>query len=110
MGEEWWLMTGASGDYALKLFLSLPDGLPFREVQDEWDYGPDDSRLLRVRRTWAAFTKCNPQTSFGYYLGRHHNKYVVGVRDIMEDELVFTSSELFDTLDECKEEWMVDVL
>lgn len=103
-------MIRGSADEAQRLFLALPEGIPLRDIREEWDYGSEETRLVHLRRTWVAFLRCNPQTSYGIYLGRHDGKYVVGVRDIMEEDVVFTSCEYFDTLEECKDEWMVDIV
>lgn len=103
-------MMRGSGDEAMKLFLSLNENMTLRDIREEWDYGPSDTTFIKLRRTWVSFTKCNPQTSYGMYLGFNGDKYVVGVRDLLSEDLHFTFCEYFDTLDECKDEWMADII
>lgn len=103
-------MIRGSGDEAMQVFLSLNEHMRLRDIREEWDYGPSETTFVKLRRTWVAFTRCNPQTSYGMYLGLHDGKYVVGVRDLLSEELRFSSCEYFDTLDECKDEWMADIL
>jgi hypothetical protein len=85
----------------------LPEEVKQRDYQNEWDYGPEETRLYNMRRWHAVFCKCDPNNSYGVYLGEHDGKYVIGVHNV-GDIYDFNSCEIYDSLDECKNEWMID--
>ena len=100
-------MIKGSKEQAQSYLDSFPQPVDQRDYQNEWDYGPDDTRLYNMRRIYAVFCKCNPNDSYGVYLGKHNDKYVIGIHNL-GDTYDFNSCEIYDSLDECKDEWMID--
>jgi hypothetical protein len=100
-------MNRGTGELAQMIFEDIPKPVRQRSAIHEWDYGDSETLLQFLRRTHAVLFASPPKNSYGVYLGHYEGKYVVGIHDKGKPG-EFLSCELFDTLIEMKDEWMVD--
>lgn len=100
-------MNRGTGELAEQIFQAIPKPVRQRSTIHEWDYGDTETLLHDLRRTNAVLFKSDPKNNYGLYLGQYKGQYVVGIHDI-KDKSEFVSCELYDSLAEMKDEWMVN--
>lgn len=78
----------------------------FQGCKDKFDFGDQRTVGLHLKRN--SFTFGSPDREdgwFGVYLGAHDGKFAVGTWGTLYGRI---GVELFDTLEELKEEWRLD--
>lgn len=76
-----------------------------RSPKSEYDFGDEKTVGLKLKRAGKAFDYFNDH-DFGYYLGYYGGKYHVGTHVILS--FVPSKLESFDSLEELKENWILD--
>lgn len=102
-------MKTINGGVVYDLFCEVPEELweMKRNPIHEWDFGDNETVHASLKRLDASFLKCNPDDSYGVYLGKIDGQYAVGVHRL-GDKYNFTKVELFESTDEMYAEWMLD--
>lgn len=93
---------------ALAYFSATPatgDGSVARRSREDFG-GPDSLRLHVRRRDIDHFKMDWVDGGYGLYLGRHGDKWVVGIKNLLATTLI--GYVAYDSLDELKQNWELD--
>lgn len=72
---------------------------------DAFDYGDEQTVCLSLKRVGYNFND-DVDNSFGVYLGKHYDGYVVGIKKFTWNG--FNACEVFDSITEMKRVWQLD--
>ncbi len=87
-----------------KIYADSPVLRKPRKCKDSYDFG--DQASVGVELKPLGSSPQSPGNKFGRYLGKHNIGYVVAVYDGCSWQI--SSGEVFETLDEMKQVWMLD--
>ena len=77
-----------------------------RRPSGPFDFGDNETIGLHMKRSGKSLLELG-EFDFGLYLGEHEGKWAVGIKD-MKTKLPLVGAELFDSLEQLKEEWQLD--
>lgn len=102
-------MKRESANLAYESMLNLPIFVEKRVPKDALDFGDERTTLLSLKRRSYRIddNDADPNNCFGVYLGESDKGFAVGVH-VLGSKFTFTATEVFDTIDEMKAEWVLD--
>ena len=102
-------MIKQSAADAAKYWLDSPVFGDKKSPNNRGDFGDDDTVGLNLRRIGLSFDlpqEFKPDESFGVFLGRHGDQWVVAVKKF--DYSGMSGCELFDSLESLQRRWELD--
>lgn len=86
-----------------QMLLDTP--FPSRRPTGPHDFGDQYTCRLCVKQHDTSITDAYDPTHWGFYLGRHGDKFVVAIKDLLASIVGFVE---YDSLDQLKEIWRLD--
>jgi hypothetical protein len=101
-------MKRFDSELAYKVLMDMPVfGISTRECTHELDFGDDETRLKCVKRKGSSIANCEPNNTYGLFLGLHEGVYVIGVSNL-GNHANLNATETFETEEEMKQHWILD--
>jgi hypothetical protein len=93
-------------DQACQYWLDSPVFFEKRQSKDQFDFGDDRTVGKCLKRRYLSFYDYQENLDFGRFLGKHQDKWVVGI--VNEDSSQLVGGEVFDSLEDLKQAWELD--